>query len=106
MPDQHGKLTDEEAKKATAWLNAHTKLHGCPSCGSNRWTLAPHLVNLMTYAGRAIVIGGPTYPAILLVCNECGHFRLHSAIVAGVLPRPELPKKQQEENAEEANSGA
>jgi hypothetical protein len=33
-----------------------------------------------------MIIGGPTYPHFMLVCNNCGNVQFINAVAAGVLP--------------------
>jgi hypothetical protein len=87
MPGKHGRLSPEETAKAQKWLNAHAP-NPCHGCGKTAWALAEHMINLVIYTPGAFTIGGPTYPALLMVCQACGLFRMHSAVLAGVIPTP------------------
>lgn len=88
MPDNHGLLSDEEKTKIVQWINSKAKNHVCPSCGSNSWALADHVLNFPVFAGGTIVIGGTNYPAVLLACNTCAFVRHYMLVPMGVLPPP------------------
>ena len=92
MPDHQGKLSADEAQNVREWLMAHSK-GTCPACASGKWTLANHVINLSSFTPGRMTIGGPSYPAILIVCDICGYFRMHSAIMAGVVAA-DRPKQE------------
>jgi hypothetical protein len=89
MPDEKGKLTDEELTKIRTWLTSFgLPVPTCPFCGSNVWSIGPYLVQPLTLgAGNALQLGGYIgYPQIALVSAKCGHTLFINAVVAGLLP--------------------
>jgi hypothetical protein len=46
----------------------------------------------MAFAGGGIVIGGraAVYPLLVVTCTRCGFSVFVNALVAGILPRPEI----------------
>ena len=92
MPDKDGKLSEEEETLATEWLRKRAKL-SCAACGGANWRVAPYVAAIPADAEKFL---GPKkqYPSIVVYCTECGHLRLHSAIMIGILKvDKEEPKK-------------
>jgi len=88
VPDQDGKLTEEETQKATAWLNEHAKVGKCSMCGNLNWSVVPVIFNsTIYYPGGGLRVGGASVPLISIICSNCGHMEFFSAVVIGLLPR-------------------
>lgn len=88
MVDDNGALSADDKQKFLNWLNQKGRINpACPVCGSNNWTVGDHLVQNTTYNPAAgLVVGGPSYPAALLVCNTCAFTRHFMAVPIGLLP--------------------
>ena len=99
MPDSEGKLTGEERQIIVEWFKNKTGKDACPSCLSTAWALMDYLIDLRVYLGVNSVFGGPTFPAVSLVCQECGYFRFYSAILIGVV----VQEDREEENVEQSS---
>jgi len=84
MPDNFGKLSTEEREQAKKWIDKQAPDLVCPVCGKGTWMLGDHVIGLTPYS-MGLIFGGTSYPAILVVCGECGLFRLFSAVMAGVV---------------------
>ncbi len=85
MPGPDGKLTAEEQGRAAAWIAKHHKDH-CPSCGEGPWIVPEHLVQPVTLgADQSLVLGGPGYPQVMLLCRTCGHTLFFNAVVMGLI---------------------
>jgi hypothetical protein len=103
MPDETGKLTQEEYTKVNAWLTSFGKTPLiCPICGSDTWSIGPHLIQPVTLGkDLALQLGGIGYPMVALVSLRCGYVMLLSAVVAGVVaavPPPPLTVSSTVEN--------
>ena len=96
MPDAQGKLSQEEKDRAIKWLGERAKPPPCPFCGSGNWTLAEHTVNVPIYTPNTMMLGGPSYPCVMLVSEPCGHSVLFNAVVMGVIANPPPEKKKEE----------
>lgn len=83
-------FSKEKQELAQKWLNDKWKNRTCECCGRNTWTLAEDLVMPMTFTGGGLVLGGPTYPQIMVICTNCGNSKTFNAILAKVIP--ENPK--------------
>ncbi|MGR3456092.1 hypothetical protein [Pseudooceanicola sp.] len=84
MPRGDGSLSKDEKQKVIDWVNEKGVHHNCPVCGSNNWGVGDHLLSGMPYMGGSIVAGGPSYPAAMLVCNNCAYTRHFMAVKIGL----------------------
>ncbi|MGE0284506.1 MAG: hypothetical protein AB7F09_26625 [Parvibaculaceae bacterium] len=92
------KLSGEQKEKAQAWLKERAPSMACTTCRSSQFQMADHLVSpviLNPGSGGGYVLGGSTYPQIMLVCMNCGTSVYVNAIVAGVRVRKEPPEKEE-----------
>src|SRR5437867_769361 len=87
MPDANGNLNAEESRIALAWLNRQWTNQTCPFHGPTKWEVGQVIMTL-PYSGGGVIVGGPTYPLLVVTCVNCGYTVLVNAIVAGVVPRP------------------
>lgn len=86
MPDGN-KWTEEERDKASAFINEKAQREGdpCPHCGNLDTSVAENVFRLSV--GTAVV--GPGFvPIMPVICNNCGHVRIFSAIALGIFPSP------------------
>ena len=59
VPDEKGKLSDDEKKKVEEHLR--NKFPGglkCPLCGTARWRLGPHTVTSVNFSPQGFQLGG------------------------------------------------
>ena len=93
MPNDQGVLSESEKRDAGERINKlWTGSKNCPICGSNKWIIADHLISSqIVTAGAGIMIGGPSYPAVLLISEPCGYTLQFNAVILGVL-KSEGPK--------------
>lgn len=84
-------LTPEQKQKAVDWLQRKwTGSQACPVCGTNNWTVADHLVSPpITGVGGGTFLGGPSYPHVMLISNECGYVMMFNAIILGIVEKKE-----------------
>ncbi|MYA05531.1 MAG: hypothetical protein F4Y37_13125 [Caldilineaceae bacterium SB0664_bin_22] len=83
MPDEYGKLSKEEFEKARTWLDENAYIP-CPVCGHPKWQMSTHVVAIIASADT-IVNTTDYYPAVLLICTECGYCRLHNTGITGLV---------------------
>jgi len=84
MPDEDGRLTDEDNGLIERWWAQHSKDPViCPVCKTSGWKIAGHLVNIQTYA--ADVGNTPTHPHIIISCKFCAHSLFFNAVQIGVV---------------------
>lgn len=83
MPDDQGKLSKEELAAAGKWIGERANLP-CAVCRHTSWVVGEHVVSLIADAKN--VLGTKQhYPALVVVCANCAHIRLHSAMRAGIV---------------------
>lgn len=85
IPDDHGKLTDEDQVKVKAWWDAHwTRVVACPVCGSTDWSTGSHLVSISRMAADAFTPGTLTFPHVMVVSDVCGYTLFFNATMMGI----------------------
>lgn len=85
MADSFGRLRQEDIEKVTAWLGEKFKpALLCPVCRQNQWILGEYLTILPTAPKAQAILGGPSYPHIVLTCGNCANTLLLSAVKIGV----------------------
>lgn len=83
---EDGKLTEQQKKKFEEHINKKMTLIGkCPVCSSRSWTVLDHMVHIPIHYGGNIMVGGPSYPSVGLICSNCGNTQLINAVFAGVV---------------------
>ena len=95
MPDEYGKLSDQEFATAKEWLTKRIK-GPCSACGNRSWTLAKHVMSMRTEV-KNFLGETPYFPALLMICNNCGYFRFHGARRAGIKRYDNNPEKEAED---------
>jgi hypothetical protein len=100
VPDSQGKLSPEEKDVVVAWLNAHWSNNGCPFHGPTVWEVGDAIAT-SAFAGTGgglpgsgFVLGGLTYPLIVVTCQICAFTVLVNAIKLGIVkmaPEPAPP---------------
>jgi hypothetical protein len=94
MPNDQGVLSESEKRDIIDKINKlwTGSQKNCPICGSNNWIIGDHVVSSqIVTAGAGIMIGGPAYPAVLLISQPCGYTLQFNAVILGVL-KSEGPK--------------
>ena len=96
MPDSQGRLSKEEKQKVVDWLEKFQAKRGrnliCPICGEPNWQIGDHLVapSLLNASG-GLLIGGVSYPHVLLISTPCGYTIFLNAVVVGIVNPGEKP---------------
>jgi hypothetical protein len=78
-------LTEDQKKKAEHWFQTRASKAVCPVCYSRTWTILPDMLAPPTFHAGSMVLGGVSYPHIVMACTTCGNSQFINAIVAGVL---------------------
>jgi predicted nucleic-acid-binding Zn-ribbon protein len=87
-------FSDQDRQKIVAAFEAKGVKLRCPMCNSAEWVLAENYTPLaLQDMTTGLVIGGPSIPAIAVVCKTCGYISLHSSKVLVNLPE-EGPKNE------------
>ncbi len=86
-------LSQAQQQEIIAALQSRGVRLPCPRCGSSQFevldgyfnqTAQPHL--------QGLVIGGPSVPSAVVVCNHCGFMSQHALGVLGLLPKQLVAK--------------
>lgn len=86
MPDKDGRLSAEERKTTTDWINARWKVRTpCPICGVHDWKLGEFLVTTPIYSSEPFAPNVPAFPHVSVGCGNCGYTLLFSAVTVGLL---------------------
>lgn len=88
-------MLSEEMKKRIAKtlderFRAMLQATQCPMCGVNDFAISDgYVVVVMQEGFRTLTIGGPSIPAIALICKNCGFISHHALGALGLLPKPQ-----------------
>ena len=86
------KISQADIDAILKWLNHNwqgQKL--CPICQKNNWNISDTVYEIREFQGGGLVVGGPVYPTIGVICNVCGHTLFFNALKLGIIKGP--PKK-------------
>lgn len=88
-----GRLSLKQREQVAAYINGKAPLIGkCPTCGDRRWGLLDHFVHIPIFHNNgSFVVGGPSYPNIGLICQNCGNTQLINAVAAGIIMGDPVP---------------
>jgi hypothetical protein len=98
-------LTQEQKQKFLDWLNERwVGDKNCPVCHHNRWTVSDDMVSPNTVAPNGgVMLGGPSYPVVLLICKNCANTLSFNAPIMGIV---ESEAKQEEEQKQKEADAA
>jgi hypothetical protein len=79
-------FNEEKQKQAVNWLNSKwpATQRLCEVCGISSWTIAEDLVMPMPFVGGGLVVGGISYPQVMVICNNCGNTKYFNTVIMGV----------------------
>jgi ribosomal protein S27AE len=81
-------FVDQKAQVVAALNAAGAKLP-CPRCGNAHFALVDGYINQPVQQQLGgLVIGGPSVPAAMTVCTQCGFLAQHALGVLNLLPKP------------------
>ena len=83
-------LDEEQQNKILEHLNkALSKPLKCPVCENSNWGITDEVFEIRGfYEGDMQIGGGPTVPAIILTCKNCGNILLFNASQIGIVDPP------------------
>ena len=94
MPDQNGKLTEQEKNRAIELISTKgNRSPACSVCGTRGWQLADHLVQPISQGAEGLFFGGTAYPQVMLICRKCSHTLFFNAVALGLIPPEPVSKK-------------
>ena len=72
-------------EKLNEWFKSKGLVPKCPLCGQTSWGTFAHFVAPPIFTPNALTVGGPAYPLINMVCNNCGGVQSFSAVLLGLV---------------------
>lgn len=86
-------ISESQKKKIIEALEKRKARLPCPRCGNQSYSLLGGYFNqpIQTELG-GLVIGGPSVPSVVVVCNQCGFMSQHALGALGLLPESESSK--------------
>jgi hypothetical protein len=81
MPSFLGELSDDEKERVKTWVTEKTAREEflCPVCAIGEICIADHVVQFVPASPANIA-----YPAVLLVCENCGFIQMFNSVVMGI----------------------
>jgi ribosomal protein S27AE len=85
-------ISDVEKQKVLEALDEAGANLPCPRCGNGQFSLVDGYFNhpIQTSLG-GLVIGGPSVPSVVVVCNKCGFISQHALGALNLLPKTPEP---------------
>jgi len=70
-----------------SWLRRNRfTLPSCPISHRENWSVAEHVVEFRQYQGGFSSAGvGSVYPAVMIICDDCGYTMFINAAIAGLV---------------------
>ncbi|MBX9585833.1 MAG: hypothetical protein K2X50_01115 [Gammaproteobacteria bacterium] len=90
--------TENEVQQlALQWLSAKwpDENRVCEICNSKNWNIAQDLVTPIRFKNGTIFLDGPSYPQIVVVCNNCGNTKYFNAMIAGMIKMNDIDSGEQ-----------
>jgi predicted nucleic-acid-binding Zn-ribbon protein len=109
-PRLPGKPDDAEkqaqAQRALTWITSHwPSPQICPICGSQSWAIND-LVEMRPYRGGALIMGGPLYVMVPVMCQVCSYTLFFNAVTSGVLAQVSPPPEPEDSGGAEPGSAS
>jgi hypothetical protein len=86
--DKTGRLSATDKQHVIDTLTKRQKRPAleCELCGTNHWFIGDHLISTtVVVPGAGMMLGGPSYPFVQIICNTCGNTRMVNAFAIGLL---------------------
>lgn len=88
MVDEVKNNLDEQKKKiALDWLGEKWPINKrvCDVCGHSQWNLAEDIIAPMAFSEGSIMLGGRSYPQLMVICTNCGNTKYFNAVMIGLV---------------------
>lgn len=82
-------MTSEEKQKIVDALHKKRANRPCPRCDEKNFTLLDGYFNqsIQQSLTAGVILGGPSIPSIVILCNNCGYMSQHALGVLGLIPK-------------------
>lgn len=89
---------DKEFKeKVVNALKERNAVLPCPRCSSQTWSIGGFFNQaLQSPQWQGLVIGGPSIPSVVVICDQCGFLSQHALGVLDLLPKQDKPDSKNE----------
>jgi hypothetical protein len=68
------------------WLQSTGyRLPACPISRGKNWSVAEHIVEFRQYQGGHFSSVGSVYPAVMIICQDCGYTIFVNAALIGLV---------------------
>lgn len=57
----------------------------CKECNQKAIVVSDDITTAPVFKNGGMMIGGPAYPQVMLICTNCGNTRFFNALIAGVV---------------------
>jgi hypothetical protein len=82
---QYQTTTINKDKFDAWWRENEFKLPRCPISDGRNWSVAEHIVEFRQYHGGHFPTTGSVYPAVMMICQDCGYTIFINAVIAGLV---------------------
>lgn len=82
-------LSEKDKQRIADELTKRGATRACPRCGQSQFTVLDGYFNhpIQGELSGNLVIGGPSIPVAVVVCNNCGFLSEHALGALGLLPK-------------------
>lgn len=82
------RMTVAEKQKIVDALSERKAAQPCARCNEKTFTLLEGYFNqsIQQNLTKGMVVGGPSIPSVVVVCNNCGYMSQHALGVLGLMP--------------------
>lgn len=82
-------MTADQKSNIVKILSERGANRPCPRCNNNNFTLLEGYFNqsIQPTINAGIMLGGPSIPSIVVICNNCGYISQHALGILGLLPK-------------------
>lgn len=94
-----------QSERALAWLTSHWPAPQiCPICRSQSWAIND-LIEMRPYAGGALIMGGPLYVMVPVMCRVCQYTIFFNAVTSGVVQKGTPPPEAESDGTAAESDG-
>jgi len=88
-------ISQEEKQKIIRALDERGANLPCPRCGNESFTLAGGYFHQGIQTDPQVnLIGGPSIPSVVVICNQCGYLSQHALGALGLLSKEGKTKSE------------
>lgn len=77
-------IDETQQRKLETWIHQKCGELKCVACESKEWKPGDVLVPPSAPEGGGTIVGGPSFPMVQLICENCGNVLLFSTLTVGI----------------------